>query len=264
MAVLRLVEQLAHRAGLARGPRGPAGGGLDDDPGQPGQAGRVRLGAVVGRAGRHYLRRAAGQRVPDRLRHPDPDPDLRRAHPRRRGQHRRRLPRRPGGHDHLRRAAAQPDPRGLPVLRADPADPAGQAAPVAQAGRGPGRDRGARLRGARHRPGDIGPRGRRRAAVGRLDRRRAARLGDRPGQRADRRELGIRRAGLPADHARRRSAAVADHPAAADPLSGLVRLGDPAGRGALGYPAAHDRRDTDRDDERPAAGTARAARAWRL
>ena len=147
----------------------------------------------------------------------------------------------------------------LSVLRADPADPAGQAAPVAQAGRGPGRDRGARLRGARHRPGDIGERRGGRAAVGRLDRQRAARLGDRPGQCADRGELGLRRAGLPADHAGPGRQPVADHPAATDPLPGLVRVGDQAGGGALDHPAAHDRRDTDRDDERPAAGAARAA-----
>ena len=62
---------------------------------------------------------------------------------------------------------------------------------MAQAGRGPGRDRGARLRGARHPPGDIGPRGGWRAAVGRLHRQRVARLGDRPGQCADRQELGF-------------------------------------------------------------------------
>ena len=88
---------------------------------------------------------------------------------------------------------------------------------------------------------------------------RAARLGDRPGQCADRGELGIRRAGLPADHAGPGRQPVADHPAATDPLPGLVRVGDQAGGGALDHPAAHDRRDTDRDDERPAAGAARAA-----
>ena len=52
---------------------------------------------------------------------------------------------------------------------------------------------------------------------------------------------------------------LADDPAGADALPGLVRLGDRAGRPALGHPAAHDRRDPDRDDERPAAGTARDA-----
>ena len=74
---------------------------------------RVKLLAFAVRrhgrgAGRHHLRRAAGQRVPDRLRHPDPDPDLRRAYPRRGGQHRGRGHRRTGGDGHLRRIAAQP------------------------------------------------------------------------------------------------------------------------------------------------------------
>ena len=128
---------LAHRPGLARGPRGPAGGGGDDDPGQPGEAVGVRLRRHGRGAGRDHLRRPAGERVPHRLRHPDPDPDLRRAHPRRHGQHRGRGDRRAGGDGHLRRSAAQPGRGQLPVLRTWPADPAGQAAPLAQAGRGP-------------------------------------------------------------------------------------------------------------------------------
>ena len=130
---------------------------------------RVKLSGVRVRrhgrgAGRHHLRRAAGERVPDRLRHPDPDPDLRRAHPRRHGQHRGRGDRRAGGDGHLRRRAAQPGRGQHPVLRTGPADPAGQAAPVAQAGRGPRRDHRARLRGVRHRRGHLAQRGRGRAA----------------------------------------------------------------------------------------------------
>ena len=150
-------RHLAHRAGLAGRARGPAGGGVDDDPGQPGEADGVRVRRRGRGAGRHHLRRAADQRVPDRLRHADPDPRLRRADPRRRRQHRRRGHRRPGGHGHLRRAAAQPDRFRLPLLRPDPADAGGQAAPVAQAGRGPRRDRRARLRRARDRRGRSRP-----------------------------------------------------------------------------------------------------------
>ena len=64
-----------------------------------------------------------------------------------------------------------PAEASVPVLRADLADPAGQAAPVAAAGRGPGRDGRTRLGGARHRGGRLGERRGGRAAVGRLDRR---------------------------------------------------------------------------------------------
>ena len=60
---------------------------------------RVKLmafsfGAVVAALAGTRVRRAADQRVPDRLRHAVPDPDLRRPDPRRRRQHRRRGPRR--------------------------------------------------------------------------------------------------------------------------------------------------------------------------
>ena len=64
--------------------------------------------------------------------------------------------RRPGGHGHLRRAAAQPHRFRLPLLRPDPADAGGQAAPVAQAGAGPRGDRGARLRRPRDRRRHLG------------------------------------------------------------------------------------------------------------
>ncbi len=52
---------------------------------------------------------------------------------------------------------------------------------------------------------------------------------------------------------------LANDPAAADPLPRLVRVGDQARGGAVDHPADHDRRDPDRDDERPPAGAARPA-----
>ena len=58
--------------------------------------------------------------------------------------------------------------------------------PWRRLGRGPRRDRRARLRGARDRRGHLVQRGRDRAAIRRLARRRAARLDHRPGQSADR------------------------------------------------------------------------------
>ena len=122
-----------------------------------------------------------------------------------------------------------------------------------------GRDRRARLRGARHRRGHLVQRGRGRAAIKRLDRRRAARLGDRPGQSADRGEHRVRGADLPGDRAGAGQGQVADHPAGADDLPGRVRVGDQASGGAVDYPAADDRCDPDRDDDRPPAGAARAA-----
>src|SRR6266446_4331792 len=64
---------------------------------------------------------------------------------------------------------------------------------------------------------------------------------------------------MPADRARAGQRPLADHPPGADHLPGLVRVGDPAGRRAVDHAAAHDRRDPDRDDERPAAGAIRAA-----
>ncbi len=69
----------------------------------------------------------------------------------------------------------------------------------------------------------------------------------------------LRPAGLPADRARPAARPVADHPAGADHLPGIVRVGEPAGPRAGDYPAADDRRDPDRDDERPAAGDPRHA-----
>ena len=95
--------------------------------------------------------------------------------------------------------------------------------------------------------------------VDRLDRRRAARLGDRPGQRPDPGQLGVRGAGVPAGRAGAGQGPLADDPAGSDALPGVVRLGDCAERRAIDHQAAHDRRDPDRDDERPAAGAARGA-----
>ena len=71
-------RHLAHGPGVARRPRGPARRGHDDDPGQPGEADGVQLRRGRRRARRDRVRRAADQRVPDRLRHAVPDPDLRR------------------------------------------------------------------------------------------------------------------------------------------------------------------------------------------
>ena len=107
--------------------------------------------------------------------------------------------------------------------------------------------------------GHLGQRRGGRAAVDRLARRRAAGLGGHPGQFHGAGELGIRSAGVPADRAGAGQGPLADHPAGADALPGLVRLGDRAERPARGHPAAHDRRDPDRDDDRPAAGAARVA-----
>ena len=73
------------------------------------------------------------------------------------------------------------------------------------------------------------------------DRQRATRLGGRPGQRHRGRELGIRRAGVPADRAGPGQQPMADHPVAADAVPGIIRVGDPAGRRAGHYQAAHDR-----------------------
>src|SRR5206468_2750639 len=144
-------------------------------------------------------------------------------------------------------------------LRTWPADPAGQAAALAAPRRGPRRDRRPWLRGARDRRGHLVQCGRDRAAIKRLAWRRAARLGHRPGQSADRGERRVRGAGLPGDRAGAGQGQVADHPAGADDLPGRVRLGDQAGGGAIDHPAADDRRDPDRDDDRPPAGAARAA-----
>src|SRR5215469_6476936 len=69
---------------------------------------------------------------------------------------------------------------------------------------------------------------------------------------------GFRGAGVPADRAGPGRPAGADDPAAAHPVPGGVRLGNPAERRAGGDQAAHDRRDPDCDDERPSAGAAGA------
>src|SRR4029077_11890964 len=98
-----------------------------------------------------------------------------------------------------------------------------------------------------------------RAAIKRLARRRAARLGDRPGQSADRGERRVGGAGLAGPRAGAGQGQVADHSAGADDLPGRVRMGDQAGGGAIDYPSADDRCDPDRDDDRPPAGAARAA-----
>ena len=121
----------------------------------------------------------------------------------------------------------------------------------------PGRARGVRVRRARHRRGHLVRRGGRRPAFGWLDRRRAARVGDRPGQCADRGKLRLRPAGVRAGRAGPAEGPVADHPAGANHLPGLVRVGNPAGHRARDHPAADDRRDPDRDDECPPAGPAR-------
>ncbi len=155
-------RHLAHRSRLAGRPRGPAGGGDDDDPGQPGEADGVQLRRGRRRARRDRVRRAADQRVPDRLRHAVPDPDLRGADPRRRRQHRRRDPRRAAVVGDARRVPAQPDRGRLPVLRGDPADADRQDAAVAEARGRPGGDRRARPRRPRDRRGDQQVRGRRR------------------------------------------------------------------------------------------------------
>ena len=70
----------------------------------------------------------------------------------------------------------------------------------------------------------------------RLDRRRTARLGGRPGQRHRGRELGIRAADRPAGRAGPGQRPVADDPVAADAVPGIIRLGDPAGRRACALP----------------------------
>ena len=80
-----------------------------------------------------------------------------------------------------------------------------------------------------------------------------------PANRADRRELRVRGADLPGDHAGAGQGQVADHPAGADDLPGRVRMGDQAGERAIDHPAADDRRDPHRDDDHPPAGAARAA-----
>ena len=71
--------------------------------------------------------------------------------------------------------------------------------------------------------------------------------------------LGVRGADMPADRPRAGQAALADAPVAADPLPGVVRVGDQAERPTGGHQADHDRRDPDRDDERPALRAARRA-----
>ena len=64
-------------------------------------------------------------------------------------------------------------------------------------------------------------------AVGRLDRGRAPRLGDSPGEPGHPGELRVRSPHLPADCARAGQGALADGPAGSDALAGLVHMGEP-------------------------------------
>ena len=241
-SALCAAQQLAHRAGVARAARGPAGGRADGIPVNRLKLLGVRVRRGDGRADRDDLRRRC-RRASSR-----PNFDLAAAdHDLRDGDPRRRRAASPASiarrdRDQRRRSSCSRDPEhgALAVLRRDPRRARRQAAALAEARCRARRDGRVRLRAARDRrrrvvdaatAGDA-----RRAATSATHRRR---LGAPAGEPDADREHRLRRRSSRAVLALTLvQGCVADASARPDALPRGVRLGEPAGRPSRSVDAA--------------------------